>query len=449
VQPTSRKILGSFALAMIAVTAIIDLRGLPMMASYGFGVIAVYGLAALLFLIPSSLVCAELATTIPEQGGMYIWVRQAFGDKMGFFSIWLEWLNNVIGFPASLTFIAVTLTYLMDPALALHKGVILTLTLSILWLVTGFTLLGIKASSRLNMLGALFGTIIPAIIIVILGLAWVLIGKPLQFQPGWSHLLPSWNESNPGFFAAIILGFGGMQIVAFHTVNVSNPKHSFPRAIFSAVSIIITICLFTALAIASVVPAQELNLISGLIDGFNRFFLAFHMAWATPVLISLIILSLFATLNAWFLGPARGLAVAAQNGFLPKALGRSNKKDVPAAIIILQAVICSILSVVFLLMPDISSAFWVLLNLSSQSALIVYILIFAAALKLRSSSKRIGITCAAAIGILTCVIALLTSLIPPSLIHTGGLFHYEMILILSNLVFLSIPFLIIYRSSRL
>jgi amino acid transporter len=456
----NKKILGPFALAMIAVVAIIDLRGLPMMASYGLSAIFVYGVAMILFLIPSGLVCAELSTNRQQPGGMYAWIRDAFGDGVGFVAMWLEWLNNVIGFPASLSFISVTLMYLFDPSLAHHKGVILGSTLTILWLTTFFILLGMKASSRLNMLGAVFGTILPALVIMILGFSWVVLGKPVQIELNWSHLIPTMATANPGIFAAIILGFGGMQIIAFHTTNAKNPGRDYPRAILAAIGIIFTVTLFSSVAVALVVPHQELNIISGLIDGFQRIFSAFHIAWATPLVVLLIVFSLLATLNAWFLGPARGLVVAAQNGFFPRLFAYNNRHDMPVNILLLQAVICTLLSTVFLYMPDISSGFWILLNLSSQSALIVYILIFAAGIRQRYIASpvvadgyiipggKFGMWLVAGIGIVTCVVALICSLIPPNNINTGGLIRYEAILIGSNAVFLSIPLGIIYYYSK-
>ena len=142
---------------MIAVVAVVDLRSSAMMASYGLSSIFFYSAALLFFLIPIGFVCAELATTVHEPGGMYVWIRTAFGDKTGFVAIWLEWINNLIAFPASLSFICVTLLYLVDPKLAHHKTLILWMTLATLWLMTGFTLLGIRASSRLNRLGGLLG----------------------------------------------------------------------------------------------------------------------------------------------------------------------------------------------------------------------------------------------------------------------------------------------------
>lgn len=457
---TTKKFLGTFVLAMIAVAAIIDLRGLPMMASYGLSMIVVYGVAALLFLIPSGLVCAELATQIQAPGGIYAWIRQAFGEKAGFLSIWLEWLNNVIGFPASLTFMAVALAYVIHPGLAQNKLWVLLCTLTMLWAVTLFTLCGVKASSRLNFVGALVGTILPAGIIIVLSALWVFTKHKTQITYQFSNLMPSWQHINPGLFAALTLGFGGMQIVAFHRENVQYPARTYPRAIALAVFFIVAIAVFTSLAIATVVPQTELNVVTGLIESYHRFLQAFGMPWATSFLVLLMILSLFATLNAWFLGPARGLVVAVDAGYLPEWLGVRNRADIPKNIILLQGMVGTLLSLVFWYMPDISSGFWVLLNLSSQSALLVYIFIFLSAIKLRQ--ERIhpateGFTIpggktmlgfVAGVGAITCIIALMTSVIPPTVVNTGSVLQYELILLCSNAIFISLPFIIFALSSR-
>jgi len=455
------KILGPFALAMLAVIAVIDLRSLPLMASYGLSAIFIYSLAGLLFLIPGGLVCAELSTHLQHPGGMYLWIREAFGDGAGFLAIWLEWLNNVIGFPASVSFIAVTLTYLYDPNLVQHKFIILGLTLTILWTTTFICTRGIETTSRLNILGALLGTTIPAFIFIIMGVGWLMGGKPLQFDLSWGKLIPNLQTLNPGFFAAIILGFGGMQIISFHTDDVKNPRRDYPRAIWAAISLIFSMTLFTTLAIAAVVPQQQLTLVSGLVSGIERFFNAFEMPWAASAFVLLLIFSLFTTLNAWFLGPAKGLVIAAHNGFLPRYFSFLNRKQVPANILVLQALIASLVSTLLVFMPDINAGFWILLNLSSQSALMVYILIFSSAIKHRylrnhqqaesayqiPGGKR-GIWLVGGIGIVTCAIALLTSIIPPTIIKTGDLRYYETILIGSNLIFLSIPLAIIYYYSK-
>jgi amino acid transporter len=405
-------------------------------------------------------VCAELSTNVHEAGGMYAWIRKAFGGNLGFVSIWLEWINNIIAFPASLSFVAVTLTYLVNPSYSKYKPLILVMTLCALWGITLFTLRGVKASSRMNLWGSIFGAILPAVVIAVLGSVWLAMKKPAQINFDWHNLLPNWQHANPGFYAAMILAFGGMQIIAFHTPNAINPRHDYPRAIFLAIFLVFFVCVCSTLGIATVIPHNQLNLISGFIESFSVFFTAFNIQWATPIVIFLVVFGMLSTFNAWFLGPARGLAVAAHNGFIPACFGRVNRHDVPANILLLQAVVCSFFSMIFLYMPDISAGFWVLLNLSSQSALMVYILIFASAIKLRykhahSTSSgykipggKIGLWLVSGTGILTCSAALVCSVVPPALVHTGNVWRYEGILLISNIIFFSIPILIILSKRR-
>src|SRR5262245_25822142 len=112
---SSKKILGVFSLVMINVIAVDSLRSLPFSATYGFSLIFYYLLAAICFFFPVALVAAELATGWPNKGGIYVWVREAFGERWGFLVIWLQWIYNVVWYPTILAFIAGTIAYLFDP----------------------------------------------------------------------------------------------------------------------------------------------------------------------------------------------------------------------------------------------------------------------------------------------------------------------------------------------
>jgi glutamate:GABA antiporter len=449
----NQRILGVFALAMISVCAVINLRGAPLMASMGLSAVFFYLMAALLFLIPSSLVCAELGSTWPHAGGVYLWVQKAFGDKIGFLAIWLEWINNVISFPASLSFIAATLAYIIQPDLVQNRLFIFICTLTVLWGATCFNMLGIKASSRLNIIGALAGTIIPAVVIMMLASYWLLSGRPSQINFSMHHFFPRFEITNLVFFTGVLSGYAGMQITAFHAPNVKNPQKNFPRAIFLAVIVILLVTIFTSLAIGIVVPNNHLSLISGLMEGFAGFFSVFHLPWAVPVLAALIVMGAFSTLSAWLLGPARGLLTAAQQGRFINYFSKQNQREVPSRILILQAVIASLLAIVFLLTPDASSAFWILLDLSSQSTLLMYILVFSAAVCLRYKQPHterpfrivggnLGMWFIAGAGILASGTAIIIGFFPPQRLHIASTWHYEIILLGCSFAYLLIPFLI-------
>lgn len=443
---------------MISVAGIINLRSLPMMATVGLNAVFFYLLAALVFLIPGALVCAELASNFPQAGGIYAWVKQAFGEKTGFFAMWSEWFNNIIGFPATASFIAIAILYLFNPALAQNKLLVLGILLSILWGCTLYNFLGVIASSRLNILGALFGTIIPALIIIVLGASWLLLGKPAQISLAHDSLLPAFHINNLVFFTGVLSSYAGMQITAFHAPNVQNPQRNFPLAIGIAVILIVMITLLSALAIAIVVPQQQIQLVSGVMEAFKDFFQAFQLNWAQPVVVLLIIISGISTLTAWLLGPARGLAVAAQDGDFPKYFGKESQRGIPVRILLLQVSVATLLAFLFVLLPNLNVAFWLLTVLTSQFTLIMYILLFSAAIALRKKvaanseptfkipGQGVGHWLICSIAIIVCAGAYILGFFPPAQLLIPNVCVYEGLLALGNLVYLVLPILIYKRS---
>ena len=132
----AKKVLSVFSLVMINVIAVDSLRTLPISAKLGAALISYYIVAALAFFIPVALVAAELATAFPKTGGIYIWVREGFGKKAGFITIWLQWIYNVVWYPTILAFIAATIAYLFEPSLANNKTYLLITVLGLFWLFT-------------------------------------------------------------------------------------------------------------------------------------------------------------------------------------------------------------------------------------------------------------------------------------------------------------------------
>ena len=156
--------LGVFSLAMMSVAGVFTLRSLPMMATYGYSAVFYYIFVALIFFIPSALMCAELATGWPKTGGLYVWVREAFGPRFGILAIWFEWTNTVISFPATLTFIVATLAYAIDPALAQNKYYMIMVMLCLFWGATFINFLGIRFSNRISTFFLIVGTILPCLL---------------------------------------------------------------------------------------------------------------------------------------------------------------------------------------------------------------------------------------------------------------------------------------------
>ena len=142
--------LGVFTLAIMNVTAVVSLRGLPAEAVYGMSSAFYYLFAAIVFLIPTSLVAAELAAMFQDkQGGVFRWVGEAYGKKLGFLAIWVQWIESTIWYPTVLTFGAVSIAFIgmndvHDMSLANNKYYTLVVVLVIYWLATFISLKGMS-----------------------------------------------------------------------------------------------------------------------------------------------------------------------------------------------------------------------------------------------------------------------------------------------------------------
>lgn len=448
------KPLGIFGLAMINVIAVDSLRSLPAGAEYGFSLIFFYLLAAICFFIPTALVTAELATAWPNTGGVYIWVRTAFGQRWGFFTIWLQWIYNVIWYPTILSFIAATLAYLIDPALANNKIFTLIIVLGTLWLVTGLNCLGLKAASRFTSLGAIIGTLIPMAIITLLGFCWLKGGRPTEIHFTWSELFPSLtNYNNLAFITTLIFGLIGLEMSAVHAGDVRNPKRDYPRALLLSATLILVSLIFASLAIAIVIPPSKLSVLSGLTDAYVLFLNAYNLKEFIPVVIILIILGSCCGVSAWLLGPSRGLLIAAKESGINSRWLEVNKEGMPNRLLVLQAIIVTFLSSVFVLMPSVNSAYWLLSVMTAQLGVGFYIFMFAAALRLHYKSSetprsyripggKFGIWLVVILGIASCIFTFAVGFIPPPGVQIGSLARFETILIIGTIVFCLPPFLI-------
>lgn len=162
---TAKGSLTMVAMAIMIITSILSLRGLPSEAKFGIQSIFYYIFAAIVFLVPFSLVCAELASTYTKAGGLYRWVSEAFGPRWGWTAMYLEWQTIVIWFPTVLMFGAASLAYIawpesFDAALASNKFYTLIVAMVIYWAATFNSFRGQKMANKLSTSGGLFGTII-------------------------------------------------------------------------------------------------------------------------------------------------------------------------------------------------------------------------------------------------------------------------------------------------
>lgn len=444
--PRHKRVIGIFTLAMINVAIVGSVKNWPITAEYGFSSIFYLILSTLIFFVPVALVAAELATAWPEEGGLYVWVKEAFGHRTGFLAIWLVWIQTIAWYPTILSFIASSLAYVFDPELASNTWYNLAAIIIFFWLATIASMQGMKISGLISTVGGIFGTFLPAALIIGLGIAWFFEGNPSQISFTWDALVPDLTSvQNLVFFTGILTALAGMEMSAVHARDVRHPQRDYPKALLLSGILIIGLSILGVLAIAMVVPQKQISLTAASLQAFAVFVNAYSLQWAVPVVGALITIGAFVSLTSWTVAPIRGLLAAAKMGDLPHVFHKINKHEMPKNLLIFQAVIVSILSLVFLLMPSVNSAYWILMALVTEIYMIAYLMMFAAAIKLRVSKPDVarpykipggtwGIRVVAGLGLASSLFAIAVGLFPPSQIPTGNEVLYVAFLVISTVI---------------
>lgn len=460
-----KKSLGVMPLALLTVAAIVSLRNLPLSAVFGYASVFYLSLAAIVFFIPIALVTAELGSTWPKAGANYIWVAEAFGKKWGFLALMLAWMESIAWFPAILAFCAAMLGYVLCPWFScLHENrwFILIVMWTIFWSATLLNFFGIQISSWFSSFSLTIGTLIPGVLLILIGAVWIFGDHTLAATWSLDAFIPDFSQvDNIVLFSGILLGLAGVELSAYHVAESKNPKRDYPRALLIATVVILTVYILGTLAVVVLVPQAELSLLGGLAQAFEVFFNSIGVQIGLPVIAFFLFFGSLAGVNTWTIGPAKGLLVCAEDGFLPPVLKKVNKKNVPTGMLIFQAIIGTLLSLVFLFMEDTSTAFWVLTGLSAQFTMMQYVLVFLAAFWLRIKQKDtprpyrvpggwFGITLATLVGTAACIFGFLIVFWPPAQLMTGD--HDVYVALLSGMLILltAVPLVLIrWRSSSL
>ncbi|HSX03335.1 MAG TPA: amino acid permease [Rhabdochlamydiaceae bacterium] len=451
-----QKTLGVFSLAMINLAAICAIRNLPTIAETGFTSIFYMLLASIIFFIPSALICAELASGWPKAGGVFAWVKEAFGQRTGFLAIWLLWIQNVIWYPTALSFVAGAIAYVIDPNLVNNTTFNISVILIILWATTLVNLLGMRTSSMITTFGVIIGTMVPGLIFIVLGFNWLFSGQPLQISFNSSSFFP--NLAQPSqlvIFSGFLLALLGIEMSAVHVQDVKQPQRNYPKAIFISALVIFAFYTLGSLAISIVVPQAQISLTSGSLQAFSTIVQDYGLAKLVPYMALLILIGAVASISTWMIGPVRGILAAAQMGDLPPYFRKINRHEMPVNLLILQAVVVSALSLLFVFMPSVNSAYWILSVMVTQVYLGMYLLLFSAAIKLRYKKPNVprtykipggmfGIWAVGGLGFFGALLTIIIGFFPPAQITTGNVTFYVSFLLIGMVLICFGPSIILF-----
>jgi glutamate:GABA antiporter len=443
------------ALALLTVGSVGDLGSAPTMGVFGLASVVLYVVPAIVFLVPASLVSAELASG--WKGGVYNWVSEGISPAMGFAAVWCQFAQTIFYYPAVLAYVASTLSYVFAPGLA-HSGVYTTAVIIVLfWASVIVAARGVVAADKLASWGIVIGTLIPGLLLVVLAGIYLLQGNHSAAPLNGHHLLPPWHGLTS--IVLIVNGFftyAGVEVNAVHVDDLRNASREFPRAILLAVILILLVFIPPTLAISVAVPSHQISLTAGVMQAFRSLLHHFSLGLLEPVVaIGLVVASISGLLD-WLTGPSTGLVrIGRERGYLPRYFQQVNANGVQLRILVAQGIVITVIGLLYALVPTVSRAYWVFAALATEIYLIMYVLMFVAArnLRRRQPEHRRGYRAPALVSICTVgtvasVAACVVGVLPPSQLGHVSTPVYASALMAGVLLLGVLPPFLLYRLRR-
>ncbi len=378
-----RRYISWTVLAMMTVGSVGYLGSTPATSVFGLASVFLYVVPAFVFLVPVALVAAELASG--WEGGVYNWVREGVSAPMGLLAVWCEFAQTIFYYPALLAYVAGTLAYVIDPRLAANGVYNAVVIIGLFWGGVFISSRGAGLVAKLSSSGTLIGTLIPGAILVVLGVVYLAQGNHSAAPMDTHHLLPAWTG-----IASVVLvvnsffTYAGIEVNAVHVDDLENPGRDFPRSIFLAMGLVLAVFILPTLAIAWVIPERKISFTAGVMQAFNSLFTHFGLKFAVPLIAVLLAVGALAGMMAWLDGPSEGLLrIGREQGFLPPFFQKVNRAGIEVRILTGQAVVITVIAMLYAFIPDVSRDYWVFAVMATQVYLIMYVLMFIAAVRLR------------------------------------------------------------------
>ena len=440
---------------MMTVGSVGYLGSAPATAVLGLASVFLYILPAVVFLVPVSLVAAELASG--WQGGIYNWVREGISAPMGLLAVWCQFAQTIFYYPALLAYVGSTLAYVIDRRLAGNGVYTASVIIVLFWGGVLVSSRGVSLVTELSSRGTVIGTLIPGAILVGLGVLYLAQGNHSAAPMDTGHVLPAWS----GLASVVLLvnsffTYAGVEVNAVHVDELRNPGRDYPKSIFLAMALVLAVFILPTLAIAWVVPAGHISFTAGVMQTVNSLMGHFGIRFAVPVIALALAIGALAGMMAWLDGPSEGLVrIGREEGFLPPYFQRVNGHGIEINILSAQAGVITLIALLYAFVPNVSRAYWIFTAMATQVYLIMYVLMFVAAVRLRRGQpdhprgyRAPALIMLCGVGGVSSVVAFLIGFLSPSQLGHSSAVVYASVVAVGILGLGVLPPLLLHRYRR-
>ena len=386
-----KKKIGLWSLVFMNVSALYGIRWIAKSTASSFGLglgaIPMWLLFSFIYFVPGALICAELASTYRKNdGGLYDWVKEAYGEKYGFLVSWLNWTAKIFWYSSFLTFLAVNVSYTVgNTALADNKMFVLVLSLIIFWILSLMATRGVTFTKIFTNTGAL-GSTIPTVILIAFSFLAVLILKthPIASTYSIKTMMPKLNMDAMVAISAIMFGLAGAETSANFITEIEKPEKNFPKAILISAAIVGLLYILGSVAITMIIPPDEITASKGVLDALAVVCESLGIgSWFVQIIAFGVSFSILGAIILYIASPIKMLFGSVQKGIFSEKLTEINEYKIPAKAVILQAIIVTIILLFTTLMPSVDTIYNVLVTMTALTSLFPYVLLYCSYIKLR------------------------------------------------------------------
>ena len=461
VKQQLRRVMGFWDVLLFCIASVLGPRWIAAAARNGQSSIILWIFAALLFFVPTAYIIVELSTRFPEEGGLYVWTKLAFGDFHGFVAGWTYWIYTVFYFPGLLLASAAMSAYVGGTGtawMAQNRTFLLTASIAMLLVAVGLNIIGLNIGKWLQNAGGV-GTYLPLMMIVAVGLVlWSRQGSVTHFT--WTEMMPHWNWDTVNFWPQMAFAFAGLELVSAMSEEVRNPQKTFPRAIFASGALIALMYIAGTVAVLMMLPSESVDPKSGVFQAITEGSTMLRMGAVGVIAALLVTVGNAGGVGSTVAGVARIPFIVGIDRYLPEAFGKIHPRwKTPYISILVQAVISGAILLVAQINENTRGAYQILVDAATILYFIPFIYMYSAAIKLyalpdRSENRsavvvpggRLGVCIAGGLGLVVVTVGIGLSFVPPG--DSSSKILFETKLVAGTVLSILLGLILYYRGAR-
>ena len=440
-RPQLPRVMGFWDVLLFNIATVLGPRWIAAAAHNGPSSISLWIIAAIFFFVPTALVIVELSSRFPEEGGLYAWSRDAFGEFHGFVAGWTYWVYTLFYLPG-LCFASASMSAYVGgigaARLAQSRMFLLVGSFVLLFVAVYLNVIGLHIGKWLQNAGGL-GTYLPLLMLVAVAFVmWRTHGSVTHFT--WGGILPRWNWDTANFWPQLAFAFTGLELVSAMSDEVSDPRKTLPRAIFGSGMLIALIYIAGTIAVLMLLNDTAVDPKSGVFQAITAASAVLKIGVIGIIAALLVTVGNAGGVGSTVAGISRVPFMVGVDRYLPPAFGKVHPRwKTPYISILVQAIISGAILLLSQVNETTVSAYQILVDATVILYFVPFLYMYGAVIKLAYRPDRertagavlipggkIGVWIAGGLGFLVVLMGIVLSFIPPGETENKPLFELKL-----------------------